>query len=154
MGLVSVSTQPVYVFWLVSLIHLYLRQLLRQYVWSQRSLRLSSFLFILFSTFCFAAVISTILSSESLIRSFASVILLLIPSSILFISVCLFFCFSRPLVNIYFIFSIFAHHSFSDILDHHHYNYSEFFLRIFRIILNSFKTNKSIYWDKKNPWEI
>ena len=51
---------------------------------SQRSLRLSSFLFILFSLFCYSAVISTILSSSSLIHSSASVILLLIPSSVFF----------------------------------------------------------------------
>ena len=48
----------------------------------------SSSHFILFSVFCFAAVISTILSSRSLIRSSASVILLLIPSTELFICVC------------------------------------------------------------------
>ena len=47
---------------------------------SQRSLRLSSVLFILFCFFCSAVVISSILSSWSLIRSSASVILLLIPS--------------------------------------------------------------------------
>ena len=47
---------------------------------SQRSLRLSSILVILFSLCCSAVVISTILSSRSLIRSSASVILLLIPS--------------------------------------------------------------------------
>ena len=47
---------------------------------SQRSLRLSSILFILFSLFCSVAVISTILSSRSRICSSASVILLLIPS--------------------------------------------------------------------------
>ena len=47
---------------------------------SQRSLRLSSILFILFSLFCSAVVISTILSSRSLICFYASVILLLIPS--------------------------------------------------------------------------
>jgi len=41
-----------------------------------------------FSIFCSAAVISTILSSKSLIHSSVSVILLLIPSSVLFISVC------------------------------------------------------------------
>ena len=43
---------------------------------SQRSLRLSSFLFVLFSLFCYAAVNSTIQSSRSLIHSSASVILL------------------------------------------------------------------------------
>ena len=51
---------------------------------SQRSFRLFSFLFILFSIFCSAAVISTILFFRSFIHSSASVILLLIPSSVLF----------------------------------------------------------------------
>ena len=46
---------------------------------SQRSLKLSSILFILFSLFCSSAVISTILTSSSLIHSSASVIVLLIP---------------------------------------------------------------------------
>ena len=80
---------------------------------SQKSLRLSSILFILYSLFCLVAVISTILSSNSLIRSSASVILLLIPSSVflisvivLFITVYLFFSSSRSLLNISCIFSI------------------------------------------------
>ena len=47
-------------------------------IWSQRSLRLSSALFILFTLFCSLEVISTILSSSSLIHSSASDILLLI----------------------------------------------------------------------------
>ena len=55
---------------------------------SQRYHRLSSFLFIVFSIFCSVIVISTILSSRSCIYSSDSVILLLIPSSIVFI--CLF----------------------------------------------------------------
>ena len=62
----------------------------------QRSLRLSSFLFILFTLFCSSEVISTILFSSSLIHSSASDILLLIPSrvflisvTVLFVSVCL-----------------------------------------------------------------
>ena len=82
---------------------------------SQRSPRLSSFLFIPFSLFCSATVNSTILSSVSLIYSSASGILLLIPSSIffmsiivLFISVFLFFNSSRSLLNISCIFLIFA----------------------------------------------
>ena len=54
---------------------------------SQRSLKLSSFLFILYSVLCSAVVISSILSSSSLIHSSGSVILLLIPSSVFFISV-------------------------------------------------------------------
>ena len=69
---------------------------------SQRSLRLSSVLFILFTLFCSSEVISTILSSSSLICSSASDILLLLPSRVflisvlvLFVSVCLFFNTSR-----------------------------------------------------------
>ena len=77
---------------------------------SQRSLRLSSFFcccfFILFSIFCSVVVISTILSSRSLIHPSASGILLWIPSNVLFISVYLFFSFSRSLVNISCVFSI------------------------------------------------
>ena len=48
---------------------------------------LSSFLFIPFYIFCSAALISTSLSSGSFIRSSVSIILLLIPSSVLSISV-------------------------------------------------------------------
>ena len=74
---------------------------------SHRSLRLSSFFFfILFSIFYSIAVISTILSSRSLSHSYASIILLLIPSSVLLISVCLFLSSSRSLANILCIFSI------------------------------------------------
>ena len=83
-------------------------QMLVHLMLSQRSLRLSSFLFILFSIFCLVEVVSTILSSSSFIYSSASVILLLIPSNILFISVCFFFSYSKSLVNISCIFSIFA----------------------------------------------
>ena len=54
---------------------------------SQRSLRPSSFLFILFSLFCSTALIFTILSSSSIIHYSASVILLLIPFRVFFISV-------------------------------------------------------------------
>ena len=53
---------------------------------SQRSLRLSSFLFILFTLFCSSEVISTILSSSSLIHYSASDILLLVPSRVFLIS--------------------------------------------------------------------
>ena len=80
---------------------------------SQRSLRLSSILFLLFSLFYPEVVISTILSSRSLIRSSASVILALIPSReflisfiVLFIIVCLLFTSSRSLLNVSYIFSI------------------------------------------------
>ena len=55
-------------------------QMLVNLILSQRSLRLSSVLFILFILFCSSEVISTILSSSSLIHSSASDILLLITS--------------------------------------------------------------------------
>ena len=58
---------------------------------SQRSLRLSSALFIPFVLFCSSKVISTILSSSSLIHSSASDILLLIPSRVFLISVIVLF---------------------------------------------------------------
>ena len=61
---------------------------------SQRSLKLSSVLFILFTLFCSSEIISTILSSSSLIHSSASDIQLipcrvfLISVIVLFVSVC------------------------------------------------------------------
>ena len=80
---------------------------------SQRSLRLSSVLFILFTLFCSSEVVSTILSSSSLIHSSASDILLLILSRVflisvivLFASVCVFFNSSRCLLIDSYIFSI------------------------------------------------
>ena len=54
------------------------------YLMSQRSLRLPTFLSIVFSLFCSSAEISAVLSSRSLIHSPASVILLLIPSNVFF----------------------------------------------------------------------
>ena len=51
----------------------------------QRSLRLSSVLFILFSLFCSSADMSTILSSSSLIHSSPSDSLILIPSRVFLI---------------------------------------------------------------------
>ena len=82
-------------------------------IWSQMSLRLFSALFILFALFCSSEVISPILSSSSLISSSASDILLLIPSGVflisvivLFVSVCLFFNYSRSLLIDSCIFSI------------------------------------------------
>ena len=79
---------------------------------SQRSLRLSSILFILFSLFCSTVVISTVLSSRSIIHFSASVILLLIPSReflisfiVLFIIYCLLFSSCRSLLNVSCIFS-------------------------------------------------
>ena len=80
---------------------------------SQRYLRLSTILFILFSLFCPVVVISTILSFRSLIHSSASVILLSIPSKqffilfiVLFIIVYLLFSSSRSLLKVSCIFSI------------------------------------------------
>ena len=58
---------------------------------SQRTLRLSSVLLILFTVFCSSEVISTVLSLSSLIRSSASDILLLIPSRVFLISVIVLF---------------------------------------------------------------
>ena len=75
-------------------------QMLVHLILSQRSLRLSLVLFIIFTLFCSSEVISTSLSSSSLIRSSASDILLLILSRVflisvivLFVSVCLFLIF-------------------------------------------------------------
>ena len=78
-----------------------------------RALRLSSVLLIIFSLFFSVAVIFTTLSSMSLIHSSATIILLLIPSTVLFISdivlsilVCLFFRSSSSLLNISHNFSV------------------------------------------------
>ena len=60
-------------------------------IWSQRSLRLSSVIIILFSLFCSSEVTFTILSSSSLIRSSASDILLVIPFRVFLISVIVLF---------------------------------------------------------------
>ena len=57
-------------------------RMLVRLILSQRSLRLSSVLFILFTLFCSSEFISTILSPSSLICSSASDILLLIPSRV------------------------------------------------------------------------
>ena len=59
-------------------------QMLVPLMLSQRSLKLSSFLFIIFSFFCSASVISTTLSSSSLIHSSVSFNVLLISSSVYF----------------------------------------------------------------------
>ena len=99
-------------------------------IWSQRSLRLSSTLLILFTLFYSSEAISTILFSISLIHSSASDILLLIPSRVflisvivLFISVCLFFNSSSSLLIDSYIFSIL---------------FSRFLIIFTIIILNSF----------------
>ena len=101
-------------------------QVLVHLMLSQRSLGLSSFLLILLSTFCSTAVIFTILSYRSLIHFSVSVILLLIPSSVLFISVHMFFSSSGCLLNISCIFSI-SQPPAPKILDHLQYHYSESF---------------------------
>ena len=73
-------------------------QMLVHLILSQWLLMLSSFSFFhSFSIFCSVAAISTILSSRSLIHSSASVILLLIPSRVLFISVCVLLWWTEPL---------------------------------------------------------
>ena len=66
-------------------------RILARLMLSQRSAKLSLFLFILLSFFCSGTMISTILSSSSVIYPSASVSLLLIPSSVFFISVIVFF---------------------------------------------------------------
>ena len=97
----------------------------------QRSLRLFSVLFILFTLFCSSEVISSISSSSSLIHSSASDILLLIPSRVflisvivLFVSVCLFF-------NSFCLFNWFLHfpHFVFKVFDDLYYHYPEFFFR-------------------------
>ena len=105
---------------------------------SQRSLTLSSVVFILFTLFCSSEVISTILSCSSLIRSCASDILLLIPSRVfliseivLLVSVCLFFNSSRSLLIDSCIFSILFSRFF---FNHLHYYYSEFFFRFAKFL--------------------
>ena len=98
-------------------------QMLVNLIWFQRSLRLSSALLILFILFCFSEVISIILSSSPLICSSDSDILLLIPSRVflvsvivLFVSVCLFFNYSRSLLIDSCIFSILFSRFWSSLL--------------------------------------
>ena len=105
-------------------------QMLVPLILSQRSLRLSSVLSILFTLFCSSEVISTILSSSSLIRPSASDILILNPSRVflipvivLFVSACLFFNSSRSLLIDSYIFPILL---------------SRFLIIFTLIILNSF----------------
>ena len=107
-------------------------QMLVHLILSQRSLRLSSALFILFTLFFSSEVIPTILSCSSLIHSSASDILLFIPSrvflisiSVLFFSVCLFFKSSKSLLidSWYFLHFVFK------VFDHLYYPYSESLFR-------------------------
>ena len=115
-------------------------QMLGHLTLSQRSLRLSSLLVILFFLFSSLLHLFLPLSSTSLTLSSASVILLLVPSRVFFISFIalfivywLFFISSRSLLNISCIFSILVSRLFicNSIL------FSRFFI-IFTIILNSF----------------
>ena len=77
---------------------------------TQRSLRLSSILFILFSLFCSSAVISPFCLPAYLFvllpQLFCYSSVFFVSVIVLFISVCLFFSFSRSLLNISCIFSI------------------------------------------------
>ena len=96
-------------------------QMLVHLMLSQRSLRLPSFLFMLFSLSCSVVVLSTILFSRSLIRSSASVILLLIPSREFLISFCFssFFVFSLILLGpceMFPVFTLFYFHNFGSSL--------------------------------------
>ena len=77
-------------------------QMLMYLILSQRSLRLSSVLFILFTLFCSSEVFSTILSSSSLICSPASEILLLIPSRVFFYINIFIFSFVQKFIQHYY----------------------------------------------------
>ena len=107
----------------------------------QRFLKLSSFLYILFSLLHSLTLISIILSSRLLMHSSASVILLLIHSRYfslwLFISVhfCLFLLQIFNLIVKNFLYPLnLCLHSFPKILDHFYYHYDEFFLNRLPII--------------------
>ena len=76
-------------------------QMLMYLILSQRSLRLSSVLLILFTLFC-SEVIFTILSSSSLICSPASEILLLIPSRVFFYINIFIFSFVQKFIQHYY----------------------------------------------------
>ena len=76
-------------------------QMLMYLILSQRSLRLSSVLLILFTLFC-SEVIFTILSSSSLICSSASEILLLIPSRVFFYINIFIFSFVQKFIQHYY----------------------------------------------------
>ena len=111
-------------------------QMLGHLTFYQRSLRLSSFLLILFSLF--ASFISTILSSTSLIMSSATVILLLVSSRVFFnfsnciIHLCLlilyFFYVLGDCINCVKCFLHFLH-SISKSLEQLYYHFSEFSFR-------------------------
>ena len=104
-------------------------------IWSQRSLRLSSGLFILFPLFCCSEIISTILSSSSLICSSASDILLLIPSRVFLISVIVLSVYVYSVILPVFV-NLFLH--FLPL-------FSRFLIMFSIIILNSFSGSLPIY---------
>jgi len=122
-------------------------QMLVCLILSQRSLKLSSIIFILFPLLCSSATISTILSSSSLFHSSASVNLLSFPSRVflisvivLFIFVCLFFISSifLVIVLILLIASWYFIHSIFKVLEHLDHHYSEFFCRYLNYFLLGF----------------
>ena len=112
--------------------------MLVQLTLSQKSLRLSLILFILYPLFCSLEVISTILSSNTMICFSASVIQLLVPSTVFLLSVI--FAIHICLLILYF-FYVFVNcincfkcflqffHSIFQALEHLYYDYSEFFFR-------------------------
>ena len=128
-------------------------QMLGSLTLSQKSLRLSSFLLIHFSFFLSVSFISIILSSTSLIQSSASIILLLVPSRVFFISFVAFFIIyllsfisSRSLLNLSYILSILVSRLFT-------YNsilFSRFWIIFTIIIRNSlsgrFPISSSFVW--------
>ena len=107
-------------------------QMLVHLTLSQKFLKLSTFIFILFSLFCSAAVISITFSYNSLIFSSSSIILylfLLVYFSFLLL-------YSSTLVGLYFSNSLLkllitslCIHSFPEFLNHIYNRYSELFLR-------------------------
>ena len=95
----------------------------------QRSLKLSSYLFILFSLSCCTVLISTILSFSSSICSSPSFILLSIPSIVFFFSYCVVHLFLYVRSSNFFVkhflylFSL-CLHSFSEIFNHLYYSFT------------------------------
>ena len=103
-------------------------QMLVCLILSQRSLKLSSIIFLLFPLFWSSAIISTILSSRSLFHSSASVNLLLFPSRVFLISV---------IVSIVLIASWHFMHSIFKVLEHLYHHYSDFLYHIWTILSSS-----------------
>ena len=117
-------------------------QMLVCLILSQKCLKLSSMIFILFPLLWWSATISTILSSSSLFHSSASVTLFLFPSRVflfsvvvLLIFVCLFFISSISLVIMLIVLVASWHfmHSVFKVLERLYHHYSEFFSEIWTI---------------------